>query len=247
MNYEIKTEINDLPANIYLQSGFFDHENIPFPFHNHSFPEIHIFLDGQVILKYDNTEINVTAGNVYLIPDNVYHIYSYIAQGSRRITFLIDIPTICNSIQHTTFPVTLVPLLCQEIQLFSRTGADNRMKSLLSYICTPLFETKNKPLLSVKNRQFIINEFFAKNYNADVTLYDLAQELCLGIKQTEREVKKYTGNSFRDELRRKRIEMANILMKTTDFPLTKISELVGYTTYSGFFKATSQFAGREKE
>ena len=110
-----------------------------------------------------------------------------------------------------------------------------------------LFETKNKPLLSVKNRQFIINEFFAKNYNADVTLYDLAQELCLGIKQTEREVKKYTGNSFRDELRRKRIEMANILMKTTDFPLTKISELVGYTTYSGFFKATSQFAGREKE
>ena len=192
-----------------------------------------------------------------VIPDNVYHIYNYVAPGSRRITFLIDTPMICTSIidtpmictsiRHATFPVTLVPLLCQEIQLFSHTGADNRMKSLLSYICTPLFETKNKPLLPVKNRQFIINEFFAKNYNADVTLYDLAQELCLGIKQTEREVKKYTGNSFRDELRRKRIEMANILMKTTDFSLTKISELVGYTTYSGFFKAASQFAGRDKE
>ena len=247
MNYEIKTEINDLPANIYLQSGFFDHENIPFPFHSHSFPEIHIFLSGQAILKYENTEISVNAGDVCLVPDNVYHIYNYIAPGSRRITFLIDTPMICTSIRCAKFPVTLEPLLCHEIQLFSRTGVDNRMKSLISYICAPLFESENKPLIPVKNRQFIINEFFAKKYNTDVTLYDLAQELCLGIKQTEREVKKYTGNSFRDELRRKRIEMANILMKTTDFPLTKISELVGYTTYSGFFKATSQFNGREKE
>ena len=59
----------------------------------------------------------------------------------------------------------------------------------------------------------------------------------LGNKQTEREVKRITGNTFTAELSKRRIEAAVALTQTTDLPLVKISELVGYSSYCGFYKA----------
>ena len=59
----------------------------------------------------------------------------------------------------------------------------------------------------------------------------------LSHKQTEREVKRFTGNTFVREMSKRKIEAAVILSQTTNLSLTEISELVGYTSYCGFYKA----------
>ena len=128
-------------------------------------------------------------------------------------------------------------MLCREIGNYSETGSDGKLKAILAFILSDITEQKQKPLLPVLDREFNIREFFAKKYNQNVTVDDLARELRLSTKQTAREVKKYTGNNFCDELIKKRMEIAKLLITTTTLPLTKISELVGYSSYSGFYKA----------
>jgi len=241
MNYELNTHIGNLPVSFYVQIGFFDHKNIEYPLHNHSFPEIHIFPEGSAVLGCDNEKLRINAGDVILIPAYKYHKYSYISSESKRITFLINSEKEYNSIKKTTFPEVLTPLLCDEINRYYKTGRDNKIKELISYICSDFFETESKKLLPVTDREFIIREFFAKKYNLDISIDELAKELSLSCKQTAREIKKYTGQTFREQLAKTRIEMANVMIKTTDLPLSEISRSVGYSSYSGFYKAYRRF------
>ncbi len=59
----------------------------------------------------------------------------------------------------------------------------------------------------------------------------------LSHKQTEREVKRITGNTFVGEMSKRKIEAAIMLSQSTNLSLTEISNLVGYTSYCGFYKA----------
>ena len=107
-----------------------------------------------------------------------------------------------------------------------------------THICSVFFTSgTKKSLIPITNRELIIDEFFSKKYNSYVTLDDLAKELMLSPKQAEREVKRITGNTFVSELSKRRIDAAILLSETTSLPLVKISEIVGYSSYCGFYKA----------
>lgn len=68
-------------------------------------------------------------------------------------------------------------------------------------------------------------------------LSDLAARLYLSEKQTERLVLKHTGQTFKQKLSDTRVAMANVLIRETEMPLHKVAEYVGYSSYSGFWKA----------
>ncbi len=241
MNYELNTYIGNQPVSFYVQIGFFDHKNVQYPLHNHSFPEIHIFSEGSAVLECDNEKLLTNAGDAILIPAYKYHKYSDFSPESRRITFLINSEQEHNCIKKTTFPQVLAPLICDEINSYYTSGNDNKIKELISFICSDFFESENKKPLPVTDREFIIREFFAKKYNLDISINELAKELSLSSKQTAREIKKYTGQTFREQLAKTRVEMAKVMMKTTDLPLSEISRSVGYSSYSGFYKAYRRF------
>ena len=59
----------------------------------------------------------------------------------------------------------------------------------------------------------------------------------LSLKQTERLIVEYTGNTFRKEMAQKRIEAAKHLISTENITLAEAAEQVGYHSYSGFWKA----------
>lgn len=238
MNTEFIIDINGSQSKIYMQIGFFDHKDIDYPLHKHLFIEMHIFLNGNAILHCDKEDIHLQAGDVLYVPANMPHKYQSFDKDSKRITFLIDHDNHPKSPIKTTVPKDFLSLLCNEIQEYVLTGKDSKLKPLLSYICSDFFITETKkPRIPITNRELIIDEFFSKKYNANVTLDDLAQELMLSHKQTEREVKRITGNTFVGELSKRRIDAAIMLTQTTNLPLTKISELVGYASYCGFYKA----------
>ena len=92
--------------------------------------------------------------------------------------------------------------------------------------------------MAVAKREFIIYEFFENRYNEDVTVFDLARELNLSEKQTSRLVEMYIGVGFSKALTNYRLNAAKQLL-TSDKSLTMstVAELVGYRSYSGFWKA----------
>lgn len=238
MNTEFVVDINGTPTDMYMRGGFFDHEDMEFPLHEHALPEIHILLGGTAILECDKKDVLLVEGDALCLPARVPHAYRSFEKGAKRMTFFVNCDALCVIAEKTFVPKPLLRLLCKEIEDYVLTGKDNKLKPLLSYICTDFFGTKgNKSTVPTANRQLLIDEFFRERYNTNVTLDDLADKLMLSRKQTEREVERVTGNTFTAELAKRRIRAAIILSQTTDLPLTKISELVGYSSYSGFYKA----------
>lgn len=242
MNTEFIIDINGFQAKLYMQIGFFNHKDLSFPLHKHPISEIHVLLSGSAVLECEKGEIVVQEGDAICMPANMLHTYRSFDKDSKRITFFID----CNKHPITTtkitFPPSALSLLCKEIEEYVLTGKDSKLKALLSYICSDFFITEDKkPLSHITNRELIIDDFFRKKYNSNAKLDDLAQELMLSPKQTERELKRITGNTFVGELSKRKIEAAIVLSQTTNIPLTKISEMVGFVSYSGFYKAYKKY------
>lgn len=238
MNNEFIIGMDGFEAKIYMQMGFFDHKDLCFPLHKHLFAEMHIFLSGTAVMRCDKKDIFLQAGDVLFIPADILHKYQSFGEDSKRISFLVDCSCCCKTPNKIGFPEALLSLFCKEIQDYALTGRDRKLKALLSYICSDFLITETKKAkLPITNRELIIEEFFTKKYNSNVTLDDLAQELMLSHKQTEREVKRITGNTFAEELSKRKIEAAIVLSQTTSLSLTEISKLVGYTSYCGFYKA----------
>ena len=238
MNTEFVIDINGVPTKAYMQIGFFDHGDISYPRHKHLFGEIHIFLSGNAVLDCAGKEIKLVEGDTLCVPADMEHKYHSFSKGSKRITFLIDRDCTSPTPIKAALPKAFSSLLCDEIQDYVLTGRDGKLKPLLSYVCSSFFDVEQtKPLIPIANRELIVDEFFSKKYNTAVTVEDLAKELMLSKKQTEREVKRITGNTFVKELSKRRIDAAVLLTQTTSLPLTKISEMVGYASYGGFYKA----------
>ncbi|MBQ7011877.1 MAG: helix-turn-helix transcriptional regulator [Clostridia bacterium] len=238
MNSEFTIDVNGVKANVYMQIGFFDHEDILYPLHRHRFAEMHVFLCGNALLRCDDKDVLLCGGDVICVPANMPHQYLHFDRESKRISFLVDCIGGAASPIKTSVSKDFLSLLCIEIKEYVLFGKDSKLKPLLSYICSDFFISEQKKTMSpIKNRELIMDEFFSKKYNSCVRLEELAKELGLGNKQTEREVKKITGNTFTAELSKRRIEAAVALTQTTDLPLVKISELVGYSSYCGFYKA----------
>ena len=238
MNTEFIIDANDIKAKIYMQIGFFEHTDLNYPLHKHIFAEIHVFLGGTAVMQYNKESISLFEGDVLFIPAHVQHRYQVFDTNSKRVSFFIDCDSLSCKTQRITLPKEFMPLFCKEIQEYTLSGKDSKLKALLSYICSDFITIETvKSTAPITNRELIIEDFFSKKYNLGVTLNDLAEELAISSKQTEREVKRLTGNTFAKELAKRKLNAAIILSQTTNLSLAQISQLVGYSSYCGFYKA----------
>lgn len=87
----------------------------------------------------------------------------------------------------------------------------------------------------------IVEEFFQLRYYEEISIEDLANELCLSVPQTHRIVKKVFDEGFKKTLIKQRIEHACMLIKKRDLPLTEIACRCGYTSYNGFLSAFKSY------
>ncbi|MBQ7976947.1 MAG: AraC family ligand binding domain-containing protein, partial [Clostridia bacterium] len=154
MNNEFIIDINGFKTKIYMQIGFFDHKDLCSPLHKHLFVEMHIFLSGTAIMQCDKEDILLQEGDVLFIPANMSHKYQSFKEGSKRISFLLDCNSHCKSPNKSSLPITLLSLLCKEIQDYALIGRDSKLKALLSYICSDfLIIEAEKTKIPITNRE----------------------------------------------------------------------------------------------
>ena len=89
-----------------------------------------------------------------------------------------------------------------------------------------------------------VEEFFQKRYHQEISIEDLAEELCLSVPHTHRIVKKVFDEGFKKTLIKQRIEHACMLIKQRDLPLAEIAVCCGYTSYNGFLSAFKSYMGK---
>ena len=87
-----------------------------------------------------------------------------------------------------------------------------------------------------------IEDYIATNYKySDVSLHTLAESMHLSSRQTERLCSKIFGASFSSLLTKQRMTMAKALINEKCHSLSKISEMVGYNSYAGFYKSYKKY------
>ena len=96
---------------------------------------------------------------------------------------------------------------------------------------------------SFKQRK-TVEEFFQKRYNEEISIEDLAKELCLSVPQTHRIVKKVFDEGFKKTLMKQRIEHACMLIKQGSLTLVEIAYSCGYTSYNGFLSAFKNYMNK---
>ncbi len=228
---------------VFMQSGFFDFSRLISPPHKHSYTELQIILEGNAQIEVANTTYSLEKDDVLLIPQEHYHTRTSFGKDTKIISFLItkDVGQ-CTVIK---LPERLADLLAEEIVAYNNGATEAKMHLYLSLLCAEILGTDSYHLIPIRDRGFLIDEFFSKNYNQPSSLKKLAEILNLSEKQTERLVKAHTGNNFRDEMTCRRIETAKHLMKRERYSLSEIAELVGYQSYSGFWKAFNNYSNKK--
>ena len=232
MNYsELTVAIGKQTFPLYLQPGFFNTDPTGPRLHKHRYTEIHLIAEGQCEYLIGSQKYLVEPGQALAIPAGVFHQCITAEQQAKKTAFQIPIPL------KDPLKKTLLSGLVQKIiQNIEQTEAKSSLSAMLALVCSEFVQTQAQ-IQPLRDPAFIIHERLANEYYMDLSLEDIATDLKLSRKQTERLIVKHTGNTFRNEIARRRIEAARHLLATEDITLAEAAERVGYKSYSGFWKA----------
>ena len=227
---EIKTE----KQHLFLQAGFFNPTSPTTTLHFHGYTEVHIIISGKITYIIDRTPHTYEAGDILAIPRKTYHRCADV-NNAQSIAYQTE--KSLDSLVSTHLSQSLIHDFFSEIK---RAEQNNNYYIILKYISlfsSLLNEQKTVQPVNAIDYSLIINEFFANRYAEKVTIHSLAKELNLSEKQTARLVKKYTGNTFNQQLTLSRLNIANHLINSTNMTMGEIADYVGFMSYSGFWKA----------
>lgn len=101
---------------------------------------------------------------------------------------------------------------------------------------------KLKGISSETKRSLQIDQYFLGNYR-NLSLNDLAHNLSLSPRQTQRLLKQFYQQTFLEKLLEARMNTATLLLKETNQTISQISENVGYSSVEHFTYAFKKHYG----
>ena len=244
MSLELTIQLAGDDCKVFLQEGFYLQSTPTSHIHTHPYTEVHLVTDGQATFRVENTEAVIGRGELLVVPRRLHHCCIHADPGVRHAAFQID----C-ACEETALKKILPEVSDALFAKIAQSAPDSDHTEIVSYLTMLCFTFLNKRIPAPKrtsDQGFLIHEFFSQHYVLDVRLQDLADELHLSERQAERLVLEYTGNTFRQELTKRRTEMAIYLMKSSTMSLTEIARYVGYRSYAGFWKAMQRIDANEK-
>ncbi len=238
-SYQITVRLGEISAECFLLTNFFCPSNKTSPIHTHKYAEIHIVVAGHETLRAGKQQLELLSGDVAVVPAECPHRISDSDETTQEHVFWLNLPM--PEFRKTRIPQEVLHQLITAAATLTKTGESPKLTGYIAYILNELSAVSTS-VFPLRNREFFIHDFFSHHYDKDVTLADLAAGLFVSEKQAHRLIVKYTGDTFSVNLAKYRIEAAKLLMETErDLSLSEIAQLVGYHTYSGFWKAYRKY------
>ena len=200
------------------------------PIHKHGYAEVHLIASGYVECTVENVYFKLDPGDALLVPSGAYHKVDSDDEERVHFSFQVEIPSDKPVKMH--FSREFIEDLFDKL----KKGGDGGL-STLSYICSELVGIQYYRSEPERDYRHAIADFFDKRHHEKIEIEDLSSELHLSKMHTQRLVKRYTGMTFGENVRKYRLKVAEHLMKNTDMTKEEIARYVGYSSYSGFWKA----------
>lgn len=243
MNGIINIKLANEECRCFLTCGTSSQSTVFSLYHKHNYAEIHIISKGEMQFYIDKQVICAKSGSAVLIPPCAYHYVKTVSESVSHSAFQIECSAFAPA--HKVFPLQIIDGFFLELKSSLETENFARLSPYISLICTSLFDNKSENTAQNRDYAFIINEFFSSRYSENITVEELARELCLSEKQTQRLVTKHTGKTFGQNLLDQRMKIADYLIENTDMMLNEVARYVGYSSYAGFFKARKKRSEKE--
>lgn len=239
--------------------------------HQHQCFELHYVYRGKCVFGIRDGECCVQKGEICLIPPGFYHSNREVSSdlGKLCIGFGMEEPVAGYSDEESrrlekkllsqgVFSCaagTLEPMLEQIRSMSRREGWDlvarEQLKAMLILLLSEL--SRQIGLLPHKEeagrgkagdirRNFLIEEFFCRDFNLRDGDRILADKLSVSSRHLDRILKSLYGKSYREKLMEIRLEVSIDLLNSTNISIAEISELVGYSApanFSAFIKSTT--------
>lgn len=244
MHYELSFKMIERDYKAFLQDGFYVSPKTDTSLHKHNYTEIHVLGEGRAEFLIDNRPITVNGPAILTIPAPMMHCCTYQDEHLLHTAFQTD----CQADQLRTYPIAegMVKAFLEEIQRSQLTGNYSTVAFYIPLFCN-CYHREPLAVTEIKDYNFLISEFFILNYDKDVYLADLAEQLHISERHAERLVLQYTGHSFREELVAVRMRIAHRLMQRENASLEQIAKYVGYRSYSGFWKAMKRYESEKAQ
>lgn len=238
--------------------------------HMHLFHEIHYIKCGASCIENDSNEkFYLKSEDICIIPSGVYHSVCLLSQPFERVCIFFDISKkdgadcdtySCFSKIFSTDKIKILtntlPYWDKICSLFSEIDIvdsiiKEKLKHLTSLIFIDFYE-KNRENVYLETEETLkysgeirlkIEEFLSESPINQLKLENLADTLHLSTRQTDRLIKKYTGQCFRDIVVGIKTETAKELIATSQLSFKIIAEQVGYSSYSGFCNSFKKVTG----
>ena len=243
MHYELPFRMVTREYKAFLQDGFYASPKTDTSLHKHNYAEIHVLGEGKAEFLIDNQSMVVNGPAILTIPAPLMHCCTYQDEHLQHTAFQTD----CKADAIATYSIDagIVHAFFEEIEQCQLTGNYNTVALYIPLFCSR-YHQEHLTATEIKDYNFLISEFFILNYDKDVYLADLAEQLHISERHAERLVLQYTGHSFREELVAVRMRIANQLMQSENASLEQVAKYVGYRSYSGFWKAMKRHENEKK-
>lgn len=235
----IIVKTNTQEYKVFFQDGFYSLTNPIKRLHKHNYAEVHVIANGNAVFCVGDSLYTLTSGSMMIIPRGVFHYCYSKDENTFHTAFQIDYEA--EKITMYSVGADVILNFCAEIEKCKKSGDYANITAYIVLFCNYFCHKKKVIAQTVDDYGFTIQEFFSIHYSEDIHLGDLANLLHLSERQTERLVKEYTGNSFRNELAAIRINIAKNLLKYSQMSMREICEYVGYKSYAGFWKAMKKY------
>ena len=242
MHYELSFKMIDKDYKAFLQAGFYVSPKTDTSLHKHNYAEVHVLGEGRAEFLIDNQTVTVNGPAVLTIPAPLMHCCTYQDEHLLHTAFQTD----CQADAVRVYPLEggMVKSFISEIQQCQFSGNYSAIAFYIPLFCN-CYHKVHHGVTEIKDYNFLISEFFILNYDKDVYLADLAEQLHISERHAERLVLQYTGHSFREELVAVRMRIAKQLMQAENASLEQIAKYVGYHSYSGFWKAQKRYEDKK--
>ena len=143
--------------------------------------------------------------------------------------------------------VTLVTCLdLIQAALFAKCGRfsiESRVKTLISELSL-IYETNYKEYVaSTDSISAQVLDYIEKHYLEKITLKTISDKFYISFNTINSIVKKLSGKTFKEYLTILRLDTANALIRTRNYPLASVAKLSGFSDYSAFIRTYKKYYG----
>jgi AraC-like DNA-binding protein len=234
----LNIHFGDKSYKVLFSNGFYISRNDCSTYHTHSsYREVIITL-GDCEFVIDNKIYPLSGTNILVMPPKVFH-KMLTVENVEVCTFFIDMEF---DLTVRSLPEELTRIFFNEARRVHETKDFSLIAPYLSLIISILHssDTSLEPE-RVNDYAYLIDYFFNYYYMDDVSLETLANHLHVSVTHAHRLVRKYTGNTFIEELTYRRLKVSDFLINHRGMTHTEAAKAVGFGSYTAFWKARTKY------